>query len=465
MWGGVTEYIQDGNLGLPPTEVEGSLLFVGVSDTGEAETLYYIDKNSNVRGDLGLGPLPTKILDALAVGSEKTKIVAVKATSDVAGSRGEVTHTGTGSATEETSGNPKDEYQFLIEIVTGGELADAVYKWSRDGGRHWSGELEFGGVGAVVLGDTGVTITFTEGTPPSFVAGDTYAFNVTAPDASLANKLTALNWAIERVAVEGIVILGESDAAAWASFGTWADTKFTEHRPMFMLLESTAPADGEALATWVTARVTERATYSHVRVSVVAMGANITDADGNAIGRNGIGLVAGTVSKIPTMRSMGNVMEAPQTPAVALYPVLTTAQIKTLDDNDYITFRRYVGLENIFITDGHVIAAATSDYQKLETRRVVDKSVRLCRVAALRKVHSETEGAEGDESGLKDLENHLEQALERMKHPVREITNYGVVIPEGQDIIGTSEVQVQLSMVPVPIMRKIILNFGLAVSL
>lgn len=66
---------------------------------------------------------------------------------------------------------------YAVKIIAGGDLDDATYRVSSDGGRTWGAESAAGGMssGTISLGD-GITLTFTAGT---FAAGDIFSVDGT----------------------------------------------------------------------------------------------------------------------------------------------------------------------------------------------------------------------------------------------------------------------------------------------
>jgi flagellar hook-associated protein 3 len=62
---------------------------------------------------------------------------------------------------------------YVVKIVTGGVLADAVYRVSSDGGRTWGSEQTGLDSGAVALGD-GISLTYTDSGSNSLGTGDIF---------------------------------------------------------------------------------------------------------------------------------------------------------------------------------------------------------------------------------------------------------------------------------------------------
>jgi flagellar hook-associated protein 3 FlgL len=63
---------------------------------------------------------------------------------------------------------------YVVEIVRGGTLADAVYRISSDGGRTWGSEQSDLDLGTITLGD-GITLTFTDNGSSGLSTGDLFS--------------------------------------------------------------------------------------------------------------------------------------------------------------------------------------------------------------------------------------------------------------------------------------------------
>jgi hypothetical protein len=450
--------IQDGGLGLTGYSATGVHVKIGSCTAADPGQFFYLNKPVQVKEKLGAGPLANACLDSLPVQS----IIAVVAAASVAGSIGDIDHVGTGTATFAATGSPNNEYEIVIEIVKGGGLNEAQYVLSIDGGDNWLPPKTVPVNGAIIITGTGVTITFTAGEPAasSFVENDTYSFSTTAPAMSNADFLAALEIVKDqKFNYEFIHVVGESSAALWAVCATEADTLEQEHVPTFFVLEARNIAPGETVDQYVQALITERASLASTRVAVVAGRLDVTSLDGLIRDTNGGGVYNGILSRSRVHESPGKVMSYRVSNAVGLKPKgLNDGHIKALDEVGYVTFRTYVGMPGIYVTNGRMMAPPGSDYEFVETRRVADKATRLTRQAALFYVQSE-----GDEDGIANLQGHMEAPLDGMKAPgVKEIMDYELIIDPEQDIITSKTLDVDLAIFPIPIMRWINIKLRMA---
>lgn len=123
------------------------------------------------------------------------------------------------------TGTPLDDYDIIIEITTGGAVATAVFKWSKDGGATYTTGVTT--ASTVVLTGTGVTANFAAGTyvvaekysvTTGYNAGDTYTFTCTPATFNSAD-LDAVRTALLDLNTrwKGIIWAGRpADAAAAA---------------------------------------------------------------------------------------------------------------------------------------------------------------------------------------------------------------------------------------------------------
>jgi hypothetical protein len=551
IWGGVKEYIQEGNLGLAPTEIIGTVLTIGVADGGNEDQLYYIDRNSNVKDIFTAGPLCRRLLDSIAAGAKKIIAMKLAATTE-GGYRTVVVKTGTGpdtvtydgpaneryrisvkitlggavatakfkvstdggdswgdeqttaatyeipdtgvtvnfavgtfvvddlynfepeclvgtgEATAAFSETPNDRYEVVIKIVGSGALADVDYQYSLDGGITYSPKYSMPTDGIIAIAGTGITVTFTEaGTPAdSFDDGDEWHFDTIAPLPSISDVTSALDFAKANCQFEFAHIVGEMAKTSWTTLGTYADAMFEEHKPMFFILEAPEPDVGESATLWANRLISEQDGFGNKHIKVVAGRGEIGDRYGNYHTDCAAGIVAGLNSKVPVMRSVGNVEHCAITNVTKLTPLkkldrltaISEAQLIALDEARYDVLRSYQGLTGFYVANGNLMAPPTSDYQYSETLRTMYKGVRLARARVLAKVH-----AEADNLGLKDLENHIEDALSPMERD-REVERWDVEIPEGQDVVTTGNLDVMISFVQIGIMRTISLWFSIKLS-
>jgi hypothetical protein len=102
-----------------------------------------------------------------------------------------------------------------------------------------------------------------------------------------------------------------------------------------------------------------------------------------------IGLLMGRLARITVQRSPAAVEDG-KLVTDAIYLVdedVKTADIATLHDKRYITFRTITGKTGYFVTDAPLSASAADDYNDIMHRRVIDKAYRLAYASLIDKLH------------------------------------------------------------------------------
>lgn len=452
--------IADGGLGLLAPTGTGVHAKVGASSAGAVGQVIAMTDPAKAAELFGTGPLVNALMDSFAAGSRL--IYAVRAQGDVAGTISAVTAAKTGTGNMTVSGSPLDAYDVIVEIVDPGQRNVATFKYSLDGGDTWSQKVTVPANGSYAVPGTGLALAFTEDAtnpPNSFKSGDRYTFTTTAPSASVSSINAAVGVLLNSgLDYEFIHVVGPSDASVWAALDSHAATAEQNYRYIHFLAEARGPSTGETVDQWVNALVTAAGGFSSKRVSVCAGRAEISDLlTGRLVDRNAAGLYAGRLCALGVHQSPGRVDVGALPSVVRLNPAgLNDGHIKSLDDARYITVRRYVGLAGHYITNGRIMAEATSDFRYVEARRTMDKACQLVRTAALRFEH-----AEATAEGLDALEAQLTAPLEYMIG-AGEIAAGQVLIPRDQNIVGTSTLRARVRIQPVGIMRWIEIALGFA---
>ena len=370
----------------------------------------------------------------------------------VRASVGPVTKVGSGPDIT-VAGVPLAGAAVLLRCIKAGVRNVGTYQLSIDGGDNWGAERTIPVDGAIAIATLGITITIPA---QALVAGDTYAFEVLAPVPSIAAVLLALETPLDLYAVEFVTVLGPTDAVDWAALGAKADTLFAAHRPTFFICGFRLPFANESIDDFVAAAVAEKQSYAHRFVACVAAYGEISDFTGLRQVRNSVGLVAGRLLAIPVMRALGRVRDG-NIAQLSLPELYTSGHQVALENAGFITAKRYAGLAGVYFGDEKTLAEVTSDYQFLTVLRVVFKAVRLARIAALKSMYDEAGDPlrDGGASGLNYLKVNIANALNTMSSAVpAEMAGAEIVIPAGQDIVNNG-VAVEMTLIGIPIIRKI----------
>ena len=160
------------------------------------------------------------------------------------------------------------------------------------------------------------------------------------------------------------------------TLGDWAtEVRFA---PIFVIIDGLSfSGDPEA--------VEDMRKQNYNRVGVV-IGAG---APGSA--NQSIGLIAGRVAISPVQRNIGRVADGALN-VLAMYAgdkSVEVADVETLHDKGYITFRTFTGMSGYYISDDPLATKATDDYNQLTRRRVIDKAYRIAYAVLIEKLLDE----------------------------------------------------------------------------
>ncbi|GAB6170783.1 hypothetical protein JCM15765_02610 [Paradesulfitobacterium aromaticivorans] len=408
LWSENNVNYQDGGTGFIP--LAGSAHIKIGYCTGLAAGSYKTITKERDLDELGSGPLVDACLDTL-----QTKggiIIALAVAASVAGTSTDVVHAGTGLATFTKTGNPNGEYQVVMEVLLGGALNTAQYRLSLDGGDSW-GVAKTIPLDGVVATDTGITLTFTNAVDPaqSFVAGDRYSFETTPPQMSNQDFLDAMGVVKSNpFSYEFIHVVGPSSSALWAVCGTEADTLAADMLPIYFMCETRNIGDAETIDTYVQALITEKGTFAHTRVGVVAGRLEVADLKGRLRDANMGAIVTGIISKSEPQESAGKVQSFRMTQAMSIKPDgFNMAHAKMLHDAGFTVPRIYNQYPGIYVEEANLMAPPGSDFQAVKSRRVVDRAAVAAYQAGMFYLKSEMFADE-----LDNLKANMERPLEDM---------------------------------------------------
>lgn len=444
--------IQDGGLGASSDAAGGIHLKIGYCTLGVVNRIYRLSTPSAVVEQLGAGELVSALLDSMQIGARD--IIAIPAAGGVVGTIGTVAKTGTGTMTLAVSGQPNNRYDVIVTITKAGALNEAQCQITLDGIAQAVRTIPTGGV--IALTGTGLTLTFS-GT--GAVLGDKYQFGTTAPTMSNADFIAAMNVVKNNsLDYEYIHVVGSSGASLWSMCASDAIALEEAHKPIHFICEARQPEDDETIDEWVQSLIEERQSFTSNRVSVCAPTVRVASLDGTERWSNLAGVYAGILARARVSESPGKVMSFPLSNVVALMEGMDNGHIKALDAAGYITARTFEGLPGFYITNGRTMALPGSDYEFVEVRRTVDKAARLVRQASVRFVQSEA-----DTDGLDNLLANISAPLygQMMTPGAAEIGNFTLSIPDGQDVFSTRSIDIDLAVVPIPIMKWITVRLKL----
>lgn len=443
--GYVDNKILDGALGVSPSPATGIFGAVGVCTvpTGGIITL---TSASDAKEKLVDGPLCDMIVQALSMASTTVYVIGLEGTSK--GTVSTVSKEGTGKAVVEAAGEPRNDFDVTVAIEQGGALNTAVARLTVDGIAYKAFTIPTSG--KYVIPDTGIELTFkTDG--GEFVAGDSYMFSTTAPTATNAEILKAVDTLLDSALdYEWIAVAGVSDATLWAALDTKAVSAMNRYRYIHFKCQARYLDEGETIDEWMNALIgEERGTTVGGRIQVCAAWVKSSDPYGAVDIRGGIGWSCGMSAQKDVQEPVDHVGSSALSGILALMPEgINDGHINALDNAGYLTLCQYIGLTGVYITHGRMFAESTSDYGLEERRRVMDLACKNVRIAQLSYINSTVAiGADGSAEGLDMFRAITEQVLENMK-AAGQISGYEVDIDESQDLLSTETLVTRIRITP-----------------
>jgi len=393
----------DGALGiLPPTE--GALLaIVGTSSSGTVDTPAAYARVSDVVADFGLGPLVEAA--AYAITKFGRPVLCVRTGDTTAGSLTSAVLTGTGTATVDVSGSPDpiDDCEFHFEVITGGALGtDGItFKWSMDGGRTQSAEtalgtaltFEFTDSGDPAIGDVELTLGVATET---LVAGDVITFRSTAPmwnATEIGTALTALRKCAQLWSI--VEIVGAMDATLFAAVETAVAGMPAYGKDRMYIGHARIPDIAESEATYATALEAIYGSLSTVYGAVCAGTAKmISGVTGRQYKRPPSWWIAPAHAVVSEEVNLANVKVGRMDGVI-----LTDSNGNPddhdestnpgLDDSRFCVLRTWEGRPGVYINRPRMMSLATSDYQLIPHRRVINVAKTVIREYLVERVNEE----------------------------------------------------------------------------
>lgn len=346
----------DGGLGVA-ARVALPLAVVGCSSSGTAATPYLLNTIEDAIATLGHGPLVEYIAAILRYGAGP--VIGCRATTTAAGSESAVGLTGSGTAVlSVTTSGARDAYKVRVLITRPGAnlaAATAAMRLSIDGGESYGEEQAVPVGGVFVVGDTGVGVTFADGT---FVEGDVYAFDCTAPTANQTNLTAAVNALLEsQYDHEGVCVAGPVTGAVYTALASLMADAEADGVYRWILCEPRTQG-GDSVSTWSGAIITDFASASSRHGAVCAGEADqASPGIGGTHRRNVARLFAARLASITASGRPTGIAESPMrvrsgpiagVATGALHHDLRT--LATLDTNRFLGLRTFAGLPGYYAT-------------------------------------------------------------------------------------------------------------------
>lgn len=249
-------------------------------------------------------------------------------------------------------------------------------------------------------------------------------------------------------------------ASAAQELGEWATNSL--YAPLVVLLEAKGVSDDTIVDM---PDLTEQG-YNRVGILVGDTSQNSTGA--------AMGVLAGKIASCPVQRHIGRVRDG----ALAMNTCYigskdaTVADIETLNNKGYITFRTFVGKSGYFFTDDCLATAVADDYRSIARRRTIDKAYRIAYSTMLNHVNDEipvTDEGTLVPSLCKAWEAELESAIASQMTANGELgadptndddTGVKCYIDYNQRVLATSRIEMVLSVKPYGYAKYIEVKLG-----
>ncbi|MBN2546566.1 MAG: DUF2586 family protein [Spirochaetes bacterium] len=447
--------ILDGRLGASAGFPSGKIAVIGVSGI-VPQGIIFLSDFSKVFEIFGDGPLRDFLQGAFAF-KKKPTVYAKALTGSTAGTVSAVTSVKTGVGDITVAGDPRNEYDIQIMIDVEGGLNEAVFHYVIDGKE--SKKITVPNTpGTYAIPNTGLTLTFVPGTPEpeeeSYEAGDVYFFSTTAPTATNADILEAVNeLLIQKKDFSILAIAGKSDKALWTALNTLLLTEEGKNNFKMAVCEARYLGSTETIDDYVTALCgSEKPDSSLTRVQIVALHCEINDVDGQVDVRSPAGHYCGHLAAVCSVQERpGKVKLGSITGLNKIYPLdeVNDAHLSSLDDAGYVTPVTYNGKSGIFFSRGRMMTELTSDFKNVPERRVLDKALTLVYEKQVEFLNDDVNvnKKDGSPEGLEYFKAYSTMPLKDMIRD-GEISNYELTIPEGQNILTTETLEFELGVTP-----------------
>lgn len=149
-----------------------------------------------------------------------------------------------------------------------------------------------------------------------------------------------------------------------------------------------------------------------------------------------------------------------------VYSALTDGTINNVDSLGYVFLKKHIGISGSYFDDSHTAVAITSDYAYIENNRTINKAIRGLRTFLLPQLASPivlNSNGTIKEDVIAYFETLCSRALDVMQRDF-EISAYSITIDPTQNVLSTSQLIINVSIVPVGVARTIKVNVGFALA-
>lgn len=134
-----------------------------------------------------------------------------------------------------------------------------------------------------------------------------------------------------------------------------------------------------------------------------------------------------------------------------------------LDVKGYIYPKTYIGRPGVFLNDSHTCAPLADDYCTIENVRTIQKAERIAYKALVPSINSSIKiNADGTlpQAVCSHFQNVVNVAIRSEMQSADEISSVDSYVDSQQNLLATSELQIELEIIPTGVARKIKLTIG-----
>lgn len=465
------------SLDLPPG-------FVGCCSSGAVDTPTLISNAEELASTFGYGPLCEDVATQLDLGGGP--VVVCRATTATAGAftgvttgvvPDPVTAMGADPMVCTVSGTPRDKYDVKVLVTRAGvtlQAVTAMVRISLDGGTTYGPETPVPSSGAVVIPNTGITMTWSDNSDADqLYAGDIYLFGSTAPTfdaAGLATALAAL--AAERTTLdhEFVRVVGPINATTFATVKTSHDALIAASIPRWFLAEARDQNTNESVATWVGVLQGADPGFLGLSANLVAVCAAYSTQASRVMPatwrRPTARLLCPRFSTIPVSQHPGRARTGALAGVVTQHHDFSAAALRSLDARGFLGVQSLPGRAGYFSTD-RTAAAIGSDFMQIMRARVMCFAARVAVAEATNYVNESVRTVDGgtiDPVDADAFDAAMTSKLEREIVTPGYASGVSVTVNRTDVIATTGQLRFQVRFRPIGYATDITIDLGFAVT-
>lgn len=375
----------------------------------------------------------------------------------------------TGASVPAFTGTPRDAFDLVIRVTRSASAAGdgtGAIRYSLDGGVTEAPEQPVPTSRAIVLGDTGLTVTFSAA---SLVAGDRYYLKTTAPvftASALATALTALEGAGVRDH-EGVVVVGAIDATYFDEIEASHDRLIAASKPRWIIGHARGQGSalqGETNAQFVASLLGATPGFSGQNAELVVIAAGEGTLPDSlhrdaVLRRSVLHSIAPRIGSIDAAEHPGMVRGGPLEMTTLVHD-LASSDFASLDAGGFLGAQSIQGAEGFYATDV-TRAPAGSDFGTLMRVRVMCLAARVALARMVEELNSSPD-VNPDGTIRADVADGLDASVTSYvaRELGRRVTSVQVQVSRTQNLVTTEHLPFKVRMVPRGYAKVISINLG-----